>query len=169
MGWPRDRTARAGTTRHWKLPSLNASPAQTDLDAQKLHSASGVRLMRLLPVHGQFQIHHHTARQKHLNQFPNAAVRHAATNRRDDQAMIQRECPDAFRRRRVSGSKRDGPAEAGKSGVIVVFSSRLLPAFKGRDLLTTTGSSATSHPIDGRLSCLLLPRYSHRSFRLWGS
>ena len=39
--------------------------------------------------------------------------------------------------------------------VIAVFSSTRLPGFSGHDLLTTTGSSATSHRVSSFLSCLL--------------
>jgi hypothetical protein len=39
--------------------------------------------------------------------------------------------------------------------VVAVLSSTRLPGFKGRNFLTTTGSSATSHRFDFLLSCLL--------------
>jgi hypothetical protein len=39
--------------------------------------------------------------------------------------------------------------------VVTVFSSTRLPGFSGRDFLTTTGSSATSHRVSAFLSCLL--------------
>jgi hypothetical protein len=42
-----------------------------------------------------------------------------------------------------------------KPDVIAVFSSTRLPGFSGRDFLTTTGSSATSHRVSAFLSCLL--------------
>jgi hypothetical protein len=45
--------------------------------------------------------------------------------------------------------------QEGTSNVIAVFSSTRLPGFSGRDLLTTTGSSATSHRVGCFLSCLL--------------
>ena len=52
------------------------------------------------------------------------------------------------------------------SDVIAVFSSTRLPGFSGRNLLTTTGSSATSHHVNHFLSCLLKRAYrSHRPLR----
>ena len=38
------------------LFGLDASPGQADLNAQKLHAASGMSLVRLFAIHGQFQI-----------------------------------------------------------------------------------------------------------------
>lgn len=50
-----------------------------------------------------------------------------------------------------------------KPDVVTVFSSTRLPGFSGRDFLTTTGSSATSHRVGLFLSCLLKRTYrSHR-------
>ena len=56
-----------------------------------------------------------------------------------------------------------------KPDVIAVFSSTRLPGFFGRDFLTTTGSSATSHHFGRFLSCLLKPPYPLLTLRLWGS
>ena len=56
-----------------------------------------------------------------------------------------------------------------KPDVIAVLSSTRLPGFTGRDLLTTTGSSATSHHMSHFLSCLLKPPYPLLTLRLWGS
>ena len=53
--------------------------------------------------------------------------------------------------------------------VVTILSSRRLPAFTGRDLLTTTGSSATSHHIGPFLSCLLTEPYPRLTLRLWES
>ena len=49
--------------------------------------------------------------------------------------------------------------ETNMSDVIAVFSSTRLPGFTGRDLLTTTESSVTSHHLCHFLSCLLKRRY----------
>jgi hypothetical protein len=59
--------------------------------------------------------------------------------------------------------------QAETSDVIAVFSSTRLPGFSGHDLLTTTGSSATSHHVGHLLSCLLKRAYrSHRPQRVDG-
>jgi hypothetical protein len=44
-----------------------------------------------------------------------------------------------------------------------------LPGFSGRDLFTTTGSSATSHHVGCFLSCLLKPPYPLLTLCLWES
>jgi hypothetical protein len=59
--------------------------------------------------------------------------------------------------------------ETDKPHVVAVLSSTRLPGFTGRDLLTTTGSSATSHHIGRYLSCLLERPYLHLTLRLWES
>jgi hypothetical protein len=53
--------------------------------------------------------------------------------------------------------------------VVAVLPSSRLPAFIGRDLFTTTGSSATSHHVCLLLSCLLSGHYPHLTLRLWES
>ncbi len=51
--------------------------------------------------------------------------------------------------------------------VVAVLSSRLLPAFIGSDLFTTTGSSATSHHFGLFLTQILNSHYQLLTLRLW--
>ena len=53
----------------------------------------------------------------------------------------------------------NAPSAAIRRDVTTVLSSRLLPAFTGRGLLTTTGSSATSHRVNRSLSRPLNRRF----------
>ncbi len=56
-----------------------------------------------------------------------------------------------------------------KPHVVTVFSSTRLPGFSGRDFLTTTGSSDTSHHVNHFLSYLLKRAYrSHPLERIAG-
>jgi len=56
--------------------------------------------------------------------------------------------------------------ETDRLHVVAVLSSTRLPGFTGRDLVTTTGSSPTSHHVGRYLSCLLKQPYQLLTFRL---
>ena len=58
-------------------------------------------------------------------------------------------------------------AESVLPHVVAVLSSRLLPAFNGSDLFTTTGSSATSHHLGQFLTQVLNSHYQLLTLRLW--